>query len=334
MTPRTLIVIAVAAACTMAGLLWLSRYSADLRAARVLHAALEDGVSAPVRTEGFTAVREASGWQEWRTETDQNGVGAKTVTRGPGRTVTLLDDGDRVWRLDAGGATSLQPSPRRVEWVLLGRNYRIRAAENDEIAGQPATGIALESKRTGRRAEVLWIEAGHSLILGRWTYDAHGHLVAQTEVDDVRSQGYAESRERLGAALARLPKAPTETPLTDAQFSERSGFAPLRPTHVPRGYREVGLYARTCPRGRVYAELVYFDGLRVMSIFERPGGRGGRGQGRGWRHGLGAQAETAEPVLVDEGQAKTVRVRRGNVRVFVTADLTQEEILRVVNSIP
>jgi hypothetical protein len=39
-------------------------------------------------------------------------------------------------------------------------------------------------------------------------------------------------------------------------------------------------------------------------------------------------------VLVDEGQAKTVRVRRGSVRVFVTADLTQQEILRVVNSIP
>jgi hypothetical protein len=105
---------------------------------------------------------------------------------------------------------------------------------------------------------------------------------------------------------------------------------------VPKGYREVGLFARTCPRGRTYAELVYFDGLRVLSIFERPGGGPGGGQGRGFGHrrGQAAHAETPDPVLVDEGQAKTVRVRRGSVRVFVTADLTQQEILRVVNSIP
>jgi hypothetical protein len=320
----------------MAVLLWLARCSSDLRAAQVLHTAFEEGVREPVHTAGFTAVRAGSGWRDWRTETDLNRARARTVTREPGSTVTLLDDGHRVWRLGQAGATPLQPSPRQVDWALLGRNYRIRAAEDGEVAGQPATGVALESRRTGRTAEALWIETGRNLIVRRWTYDADGHLVVQTEVEDVRSQGYAEGRDRLEAALARLPATPSETPLTDAQFAERAGFTPLRPARVPKGYREVGLFARTCPRGRTYAELVYFDGLRVLSIFERPGGGPGGGQGRGFGHrrGQAAHAETPDPVLVDEGQAKTVRVRRGSVRVFVTADLTQQEILRVVNSIP
>ena len=131
------------------------------------------------------------------------------------------------------------------------------------------------------------------------------------------------------------------TTVTLDEFVQGADFTPQQPTYVPEGFREAGLYSLVCPNGRAYAELRYSDGLRVLVIHEhRPrqdgqglglGRGGGRGQGRG--QGRGRRVDH-EPVLIDQGQAKTVRYRREDLRIVVTGDLTAEEIVKVVESIP
>jgi len=298
-----------------------------------LDEALGAGVTTPLEAQGHTRVLLGAAWQDSPMRLRQAGGRALISLERRGRRVDLLDDGERLWRLTAP-ADALGLSTRKIDWALLRRNYTLRPAPNRTIAGREAGGLRVVRRRSGRTAEAFWIDQPQRLILARRSYDADGHLVSETELTQVRDAAQAE--KALAEATAHLPKPVPERPLTDAEFAERAGFAPLRPAYVPEGYEEVGLFGQTCPHGRTYAELRYFDGLRVMSIFERPGGGPGGGQGRGFGHGRGqkAHAETAEPVLVDEGQAKTVRVRRGAVRVFVTADLTQQEILRVVNSLP
>ena len=329
---------ALVAAAVAAGTIAHVRSRQNALAERLLRDTLERGVAFPVVTEGRVRVLMGARWQSGGASTRQLGRAALIDLDVGGSPVTVLDDGGRLWRLGDQSATPLGRSDKRVDWALLASNYRIRGGGLGAIIGRPCREVRLVSRRTGRTAEALWIDPGTRLVLVRETYDVDGHLVQASTVEMARFHDDRRTTAAVEQALALRPQAPEEQPLTDAEFADRSGFAPLRPAHVPKGYREIGLYARTCPHGRTYAELVYFDGLRVMSVLERPGGGpgggGGRGQGHGWRRGQGREMESAEPALVDEGQAKTVRVRRGTVRVFLTGDLTQEEILRVINSIP
>jgi hypothetical protein len=304
----------------------------------LLDETLRAGTAAPVEARGWTRVLVGSAWQDSPMGVRQAGGRALiSLGRRPGA-VEVLDDGERLWRLDAT-PTVLGPSSRRIDWSVLRQNYEVRRAPTRTLAGLEATGVRLVNRRTRRIAEGFWICVPLRLVLSRRSYDADGHLVSETEIAEVLEWPPTPVMPALDAAVSRLPKPAPDESLTDAEFADRAGFSPLRPVYVPSGYQEIGLFAHTCPHGRTYAEARYFDGLRVLSVFERPGGGpggggGGLGQGRGWRHGQGRDMESSEPSLVDEGQAKTVRARRGRHRVFVTGDLTQEEILRVVNSIP
>ncbi|MBM3498181.1 MAG: hypothetical protein FJX74_05875 [Armatimonadetes bacterium] len=336
MSVRGLAVTAVVAGCAVGLPTWIMGHILDYTAAQVLRAGFAAPVGDPIRTVGWAAVRRGSAWQVSRVESHLELRCARIETRANGRSLSLLDDGERVWVLGEAGATVLQPSPRKVDWALLRENYQIRDAARAVIAGLEAAGIELVCKRTGRTSEVLWISAAPDLVLRRDTYDADGHLVLHSQVEEIRATTFDELQKRIDAPLAQLPKVASEAPLTDAAFAEQAGFAPARPQYVPRGYREVGLYARKCPRGRTYAERRYSDGLRVLSVYQRPGGGPGGGQGRGMghRYGQARHTEAAGPVMIDEGEAKTVRVARGRSRIFVTGDLTQAELLRVANSLP
>lgn len=299
-----------------------------------VESALRGTAVGPVELYGRVRLRHARGWSAWEMVTRQGGGRALITLKRNGETVRLFDDGQRLWRVSEPAAL-LGASPQKVDWPRLANAYRISVGSRRVIAGRFAYAFQIVSRRTGRPAETLWIARPNSILLARESYDAEGHLVSASEVTRVLPEASETMETELDQVVAGLPKPPPDRRVSDEVFERQAGFTPLRPSFLPAGYRELGLYARTCPRGRVYAELIYTDGLRVLTIHERPGG-GPRG-GPGWRFGQGRTGvhsnESAEPVLVDEGLAKTVRVRRGQVRIFVTGDLTHEEMLRLVNSI-
>jgi hypothetical protein len=125
--------------------------------------------------------------------------------------------------------------------------------------------------------------------------------------------------------------------VSPAEFRGRAPFEPRAPRSLPRGFSFQGLYLRACPHGCAFGELRYSDGLRVLSVYERQPCGWGRGAGRrGHRagRGCGYGPPDRSPVLIDQGQAKTVRHRRADLRIVVTADLTARELLAVIRSIP
>jgi hypothetical protein len=294
---------------------------------------LRAGTRESVATLGSTRVLMATRWKESAVSTRQVGPRALIVVGAGGERVEMLDDGARLWQL---GATPkvLGASGRPADWLTLRTGYKVVRAPARTLAGHKADGYRVISRRTGKVAERFWI-SWEGLILARETSDADGHLVSRSEVTQMTPAAPGVIEKEIEAAVTRLPKPPADEPVTDEAFEARAGFRPVRPTLLPEGYTEAGLFARTCEHGRVYAELRYTDGLRVLTIHERPGGGPGRGQGRGLGHRHGAQRHaSAEPVLVDQGQAKMVRVIRGRVHVYLTGDLTQAEMLALAGSIP
>jgi len=206
----------------------------------------------------------------------------------------------------------------------------------------------------------LWIDPTTRLILRRLTYDADGHLVAATELTRINSAANIDPSDlEVPAGWSQVDSEQAAVEMPEADFEQRAGFAPRWPSYVPLGYEARGLYANTCPHGRYYAELRFADGLRVLSVYEhRPGGPGGmggrgggppwsgpgvargpggRGGGRGQGRGPGPHhfgQPDRRPVLIDQGQAKTVRQRRSDMMIVVTGDLTEAQILQVIESIP
>ncbi|MGQ9731452.1 MAG: sigma-E factor regulatory protein RseB domain-containing protein [Candidatus Zipacnadales bacterium] len=317
------------------GVVIRTRQKADDRAQRLLRAALEEGVLRPLAVDLRVVAQKGPNRKIGQLAIDYEAGGAYLQLPINNASVEMLDDGQRLWQRTAQSTAwkLVGPSQRRVSWPLLTANYAIRTVGRQRIAGVETLKIAVVNRRTGRLAEVFCIDPHTRLMLRRQTWDADGHEVMLTEVTRVLHHPRVNLGEELRKSELEHHVSPkiTEVPLTDAQCETQLGFRPRRPSFVPSGYQEIGVYARVCPQGRQYAEVRYFDGLRILSIHERaPGGRG-PSYGRGWgRH----RRVDSEPVLVDQGLAKTVRYLRHDLRIFVTGDLTLPEIIQVVKSIP
>jgi len=321
----------------------IGRQGDQARASRLLLSASESGVWPPMSAAGTIRVFSDGVWRETSADFDYaGGLTRLTMGLGPPRTV-LLDDGRRMWRLDAAArtATAVGPAESRLDWARLRRSYSVLPVGAQTVAGRACQGVMLVSRRTRQRALAEWIDPTTLLVTKRLTYDADGHLVAATELTGFQPQARA-TREALAIPVdwhkVDLEEADVRQ-ITMKAFRDLAGYEPRPPGRLPKGYRQEGLYLRSCPRGCPYADLRYSDGLRVLSVYEhRPCGQGrGRGPhryGRGGGGECGAGPPDARPVLIDRGQAKTVRQRRPDLMVVATGDLTEREILDLVLSIP
>jgi len=134
-----------------------------------------------------------------------------------------------------------------------------------------------------------------------------------------------------------------------SELSREVGFDVAAPSYLPSGYVLQGGYAeQRGRRGLLAAELRYTDGLRVLSIRERPRGRerdslrGGRGGGRGgfrgghgWGRGRGRGfgPPRQEITLVDRGGERALRYFGRRLAIVIVGDLTSDEIVRMAKSI-
>jgi len=336
---RAAIIIAGTAVLGLGALLF-GGHMKRVAAERLLRAAYADGTQVGFAGEADIGLLVDGKWTERRARIRQaNGRRRIEGPNGPAG-AALLDDGKTLWRLEpaTNTATGLSPSERRRNWQLLLGNYRLRPEGEAQVAGRRARRLALISRRGRRAALRLWIDPETKVALRTDSFDADGRLVARTILDSVdfsRPPHKDVLRVPEGWRRTWAGDSPAEK-LSIEQFAAKADFTPRPPSYIPRGYAHDGLYGRTCPHGRRYAEFRYRDGLRTLSLFERhprgPHGRG-RGRGMGWRGGRGWQMDR-EPAVIDQGATKSIRQRKADLMLIVTGDLPVAELLRVLESVP
>jgi len=205
---------------------------------------------------------------------------------------SVIDDGGRLIQLDPRARTAVVlPRPSlAVDRALAERNYVARDAGEAVVAGRPTRIVEVAPRGKGPAARRLWLDRETSLPLKQERYNAEGRLTSATEYGEV------EFGAPVPAETFAVPEGWTkvepggEGPRLGVQeLSARMGFSVRVPRYVPEGYVLLGGYVQEWGRwGMRPAELRYTDGLRVLSVYERPRGEGppgpGMGPGRGGRH--------------------------------------------------
>lgn len=284
------------------------------------------------------------GWVERAATLEGSDGSVRTVFADTGE--QLLDDGAQVVRVRRGraaewfGGSQLFPTPEK-----LAEAYSSTTGPGQPIAGRPTVRTTLIRRATGRPALVVDADVETGLVLRRESYRQDGRLAARTEIREVQYGVHVTPV----SVHAEPPESDDQSApdMTLDEFHAVADFEPVAPTYVPAGYRSEGFHGHRCPRGRLYGEFRYHDGIRPLSVFERrPGGESqragdegagpGRGRGRGWGGppaGRG-RAGVGRPQVSDLGIALSVRQRRGDIVVDVTGDVTTEEAVHVLESIP
>jgi sigma-E factor negative regulatory protein RseB len=148
---------------------------------------------------------------------------------------------------------------------LLARNYSVRRAGNDTVAGRSVR--VLEMLGEGRAlAARLWVDRQTGLLLRREVYDDQGQTIRASAFFDIR----IKQRSTPGHLPPMLP-------VTPAQDLGRRDLAELRASgcSCPQWIAEhLELYqARAIDRGdgTTVLHLSYSDGLSTVSVFEQAG---------------------------------------------------------------
>jgi negative regulator of sigma E activity len=235
------------------------------------------------RTEHATAeVRAARGKMRFDYEAD-------------GRRWSLIDDGHNL----------IQLRPRQEEAVVLARpslitdrqlaerNYTARVTGEATVAGRQTRVVEITPRDGGEPAWRLWVDRETGLALKRERYNYAGELTMATEYLSLHFGAPAPAELfAIPSGWARKERDGAGARLSVEALSKRVGFEVAQPGYLPSGYVLVGGYlGHGLDRGPGMAELRYTDGLRLMSVFERPGGAEEDstapevGGGRGRRHG-------------------------------------------------
>ncbi len=317
---------------------------------------------------------EQSAWEQvWRSETAAAGLTmagqVKTMTATDGRSLSataevraahgkvrldysangrqwsLIDDGKRLLQLHSREkmVQVRERPPLAIDRGLAERNYVAKAIGEATVAGRKAGVIEIAPREGGPVVQRLWLDRETGFALKRERYNAESRLVSGTEYLEI---GF---RKAVDASVFEAPAgwrfegpAPVAPKLSMAELSKRMRFEVRSPSYLPRGYELLGGYEQHWGRHeRGSAELRYTDGLRMLSVFERPRtGEEERGRGRrerehrrnrsGGRHGRGPEAELT---VNDRGTEKVLRYHGRELVVIVVGDLTADELVRIGKSV-
>jgi len=206
---------------------------------------------------------------------------------------SLVDDGQHLIWLDLRRRDALvSPRPTFAEDRRLAeRNYDARVVGRATVAGRACDIVEVAPRGRGQRVWRLWLDRETSFALKRERYNVEGELTSGTEYLEV-AFGVEASPEsfRVPPGWMVVDTDGSGVRLEVSELERRVGFPVAPPRYVPSDYVFLGGYVQR--RGRwepEMAELRYTDGLRVLSVFQRPreDERRGRGrEGRG-RHGFG-----------------------------------------------
>jgi outer membrane lipoprotein-sorting protein len=291
----------------------------------------------------------------------------------------------RRWSLIDDGHDLIQLRPKQEEAVILARptlvtdrelaerNYTARITGEVTVAGRRTRVVEITPRDGGTPAWRLWVDRETGLALKRERYNYTGDLTMATEYLSLRFGAPAPAELfTIPPGWTRKERDGAGARLSVEALSKRVGFEVAQPGYLPPGYVLVGGYlGHGRDGGPGMAELRYTDGLRLMSVFERPGGaedesaapevgggrgprqgrggmspavgggrgrhRGGRGEGGGMgggrRERRGFGAARGGMTITDRGGAKALRYSRDDRVVVVVGDLPEEELIRVAKSV-
>jgi outer membrane lipoprotein-sorting protein len=283
---------------------------------------------------------------------------------------SLVDDGKRLIRLNPSRQEArILPRPAFSEDRRLAeRNYAARFAGRATIAGRACDLVEVSPRGGKQPVWRLWLDRDTSLPLKRERYNIEGRRASGTEYSEVVFEATVSPETfRIPSGWTVLGDGASAARLEITELERRIGFQVKPPRYVPSSYLFVGGYLQQRRREEPEtAELRYTDGLRVLSVLQRPReegrpevrargreprgfGRGGEegegrpGPGRGGEHERGREPRGPDRRFGAPQRGETDVMVRGSERAFrytgktrviiVVGDLPSAELMRVARSV-
>jgi sigma-E factor negative regulatory protein RseB len=237
------------------------------------------------------------------------------------------------------------PRPYKPPLEMLLRNYTVREAGTESIAGRSARVLQIRSRHPGNSQKNIWIDRGTGVVLRTEILDEAGHCVSWWQFREI------EFPPAVPASLFSVPvdaaaPAPGADPrAVELQRIEKPSFFVLELRSLPPGYTEVRRSAYRS-RGADSVVIRYTDGLNVILFVQqrstpRPsqGGRTGsperrRPEGRGADdHGSGSRFRRGPAVDVEGEVAAHVSWRLGDLRLTLVGGVDRELLQRMAASV-
>lgn len=157
----------------------------------------------------------------------------------------------------------------------LERKYEVALAGEERLLDRPSTRLDVHRRVDGSLRERLWVDDDSGLVLRRESFegaDQRLRLMAYLSLD-LRGGPVARATDRTtrGQPSERLHRRSQEVSAVDGtslSALRRAGWTV--PPELPGGYEPVGVYAVDGADGQPL-QVVYRDGLYVMSLFQQRG---------------------------------------------------------------
>ncbi|MBI5613183.1 MAG: MucB/RseB C-terminal domain-containing protein [Gammaproteobacteria bacterium] len=218
-------------------------------------------------------------------------------------------------KADAKGFPNLAPrSPGELD-----ENYDIRLGKTGRVANRKVQSVAIRPKDAYRYGYHLWADIDTGLLLKAYLIDHQGSILEQFMFTQVTIGGkipdsdLEPQNKGSGYVWYREP-APADTPA--------QGAAAWTVTQLPKGFSLSTHMLRTLANRQLPVEqMVYSDGLAVISVFVERLDAGGSGRAKGVSgliakgavNAYGSRVGTHQVTVVGEVPVTTIRLIGGSV---------------------
>ncbi|HTA40736.1 MAG TPA: sigma-E factor regulatory protein RseB domain-containing protein [Candidatus Acidoferrales bacterium] len=166
-------------------------------------------------------------------------------------------------------AALTDPVSLSANYLLLRRNYKAVAKDDEVFAGRPASVLALVSDYSHNAMLVVRIDRATKLVLDKQQFAADGTLIGEMRFVRVKFAGSMPDADfaipqgltQVAGAKRGVPSEAIDSLVTQA------GFAAHNPKFLPLGFSPVEGSVETIQGVRTL-HLLYSDGVRTVSLFE------------------------------------------------------------------
>ncbi|MBI5242953.1 MAG: hypothetical protein HY922_04610 [Elusimicrobia bacterium] len=239
----------------------------------------------------------------WRREILDSAGKTRMIVVSDGRSEWVYDvRRSMAWKGEAADPDYKLLDPDE-EYELILRNYELRLAGTEAVAGRRASVLEVLSRASGKPARRLWV-GKDGLVLQRRAYSEDGSETSAMRFTRVKSLGKSEDADFSfspppGVRVLESRFGPDYMDLDEAE--EASGGKPRLPAWLPPGY--VFESVNVMPfKGASLLHTRFSDGVDALSLFQYP-------PGARLRLGWGRM-----------GRPKETRVSGSRARLALTAD--------------
>jgi outer membrane lipoprotein-sorting protein len=152
---------------------------------------------------------------------------------------------------------------------LLLRNYTVREAGIETIAGRRARVLHIRSRHPGNSQKNLWIDGQKGIVLKAEVLNSTGRAVSGWEFREIDFPRSVPDEMFAGPSVPQEGGEPPTLHPTSFQRLEKPGFPIVELGYLPPGYVEVRR-ATYRTRGREHMVIRYTDGLNMIVFIQQP----------------------------------------------------------------